>query len=902
MSQFSDSRQKKEKGRPVAGFDTTAQRHFRALVDLGLMGVVFVAPLFMGGRYEIGRWVYVLCVSLAACGWACHQWSNKSPRWRWSGAEPLLLAALLLVGLQLTPLPPQLTQRISPEISRLLPLWNPAAEGGSRLGVWPHLTLAPQATRAALVTLLAHVLLFLVVVQRLQERRDIQRMLRWLAWSALLMAGLGLAQFLVGNGRFLWVYQHPSRDTYGVVKGTFQNQNHFAHFLILGLGPLVWWLQRQWEAPTPGRSFGNRSSDRQQLGRAALMIGLGLVAIAILLTFSRGGVVTAFVAMTLCLSLMIRRGLLGSRALLAIGGMTVVLVAALAIHGYEPLAARLSTLRDSQTLDEICHGRSALWQAHLRAIPRFLWLGSGAGSHRDLYATYLETEYAVEFTHAENGYLQVLLETGVAGLVLALLAAGMALFWSFRAYGRARDRSDAAVAAVVMSGLVASLVHAGGDFVWYLPACFSLTLILAACGCRTDQLIREGVVGRAAARRPVARQPARPWGARTEFLLPRYASLALLLTFWAAAGAVVWERLPPARGALHWDAYFRLSLAEQAALRQGEELDNQQLAQMGQHLQQLLQRDPRNHLAHLRLAWLCLQEFDRRQMNSDNPMPLIQIRDAALASEFPDQQSLDDWLSVVLEENRSWLERALWHAYQGIRRAPLHGEGYVFLAELGFLLGQDAADKGAWLQQAQTVRPYSSTVMMAAGREAFLEGDDQRGLDLWKRAFQQAPQHRRTIMETLAAEMPVAVFLEQFEPDLTAQRELYAFYRRQDLVPQMLELAVEYGRALVAEAERQSGAAAALRWSQAASVYRTLEDTERFVACAERAVQNTPDDFARRRVLAQAYQSNHQYELAMQQLQWCLNRQPGDPQLEQQFQAVNRRRLTAQQARRDSQL
>ncbi len=890
MSRSIDSRQPAKTRRPVAVPESVAVRRLLALVDLGLAGVVFLAPMFMGGRYEIGRLVYVLCVSIAACGWAGHQWLSKKPHWRWSGAEPLLLGALVLLSLQLTPLPPTLLQRISPEVPRLLPLWNATPEADSTLGGWQNVTVAPQATRAALVTLLAHGLLFLVVVQRLQERRDIERMLRWLACSAMLMAGVGLAQFLFGNGRFLWVYEHPSRDTYGVVKGTFQNQNHFAHFLILGLGPLVWWLQRLWDPQPAGKSFRRRSSDRQQLGRAALAIGLGLVAIAILLTFSRGGVIAAFVATTLCLSLMIRRGLLAGKALLAIGGMTIVLVAALAIHGYEPLAARLSTLRDSQTLDEICHGRSALWKAHLTAIPRFLLFGAGAGSHRDIYPTYLETEYAVEFTHAENGYLQVLLETGVTGLLLALIAAGMALGWSIRVYLRSADRADAAVAAVVLAGLVASLVHAGGDFVWYLPACFSLTLILAACGCRTDQLIRGRGTRKAAGR------PRKP----SEFVLPRSASLGILLTVGIAVAAMMGNRIPPARGALHWDAYFRLSLAEQAAMRQGEELCTQQMAAMGNHLQRLLQQEPRNHLAHLRLAWLCLQEFDVRQMDSDHPMPLIQIRDAALASEFPDQQSLDAWLTVVLGENRSWLDRALWHTYQGLQRAPLHGEGYVFLAELGFLRGQNAADKRVLLQQAQTVRPYSSTVMMAAGREAFLEGDDQRGLALWKKAFQQAPQHRRTIIETLAAEMPVAVFLEQFEPDLSGQRELYAFYRRRQLTPQLLELAVEYGRALVADAEQQTGSAAALRWSQAASVYQTLEDPERFVACAEQAVHHAPDDFARRRALARAYQSNQQYELAIRQLKWCLSRQPGDRQLEQELHAVNRLRVAGRQTDRDS--
>ena len=56
------------------------------------------------------------------------------------------------------------------------------------------------------------------------------------------MAVFGLVQYLTANGKFFWFYTHPFSNTFIGVKGSFANKNHFAHFLALGVGPLIWWL------------------------------------------------------------------------------------------------------------------------------------------------------------------------------------------------------------------------------------------------------------------------------------------------------------------------------------------------------------------------------------------------------------------------------------------------------------------------------------------------------------------------------------------------------------------------------------------------------------------------------------------------------------------------------------
>ena len=91
---------------------------------------------------------------------------------------------------------------------------------------------------------LDYVLLFHVAVQRVRRVEDVERVLRWCALSAAGMATFGIVQLLSSNGKFFWFYQYPFSTTSDVAHGSFSNRNHFANFLALGIGPLIWWLQQ----------------------------------------------------------------------------------------------------------------------------------------------------------------------------------------------------------------------------------------------------------------------------------------------------------------------------------------------------------------------------------------------------------------------------------------------------------------------------------------------------------------------------------------------------------------------------------------------------------------------------------------------------------------------------------
>ncbi len=79
--------------RPLGLVQSCLNRQLPRIVDYGFAGVLFVAPLFMGGRRPLGQLVLVSLIAVTAVLWFALQLLGKTTRrWTWSGAE-LICAA-----------------------------------------------------------------------------------------------------------------------------------------------------------------------------------------------------------------------------------------------------------------------------------------------------------------------------------------------------------------------------------------------------------------------------------------------------------------------------------------------------------------------------------------------------------------------------------------------------------------------------------------------------------------------------------------------------------------------------------------------------------------------------------------------------------------------------------------
>ncbi len=281
---------------PPAPLHARCESILQRVADRGTFVLLVFAPLWMGGRHPVGRFLFVGLICLIAVTSLWQRALARQRVWYLTGIEWLLLATGGVIAFQLIPLPHAWLVTISPTLAERLPLWTSSAAANLGLGPWNCVSLHPDATRSGLAMFTAYALLFLITAQRIREAQDIRRIVRWVAAAAVLMATVGLAQLVFGNGKFLWVYAHPTREAVRVVRGAFANQNHMAHLLALGIGPLVWWLSSYAVSRHRGResrhetATGRADNTQFQNDRRAILLvtGLGLVLLAGVLTFSRG--------------------------------------------------------------------------------------------------------------------------------------------------------------------------------------------------------------------------------------------------------------------------------------------------------------------------------------------------------------------------------------------------------------------------------------------------------------------------------------------------------------------------------------------------------------------------------------------------------------------------------------
>ncbi|WP_157985103.1 O-antigen ligase family protein [Lentzea terrae] len=126
--------------------------------------------------------------------------------------------------------------------------------------------------------------------------------------------------------------------------------------------------------------------------------------------------------------------------------------------------------------------RSSATGAALELVSRSPLLGAGPGNGSFFFERGNEGTRFMRYVH--NEYLQVLVELGVVGLVLALgvVVAVLVVMWR----GRGVSLWAGALAAVVVV-----LVHSGFDFLWHLPVVLVVAGLCAGLGLPST---RDGVV------------------------------------------------------------------------------------------------------------------------------------------------------------------------------------------------------------------------------------------------------------------------------------------------------------------------------------------------------------------------------------------------------------------------
>ena len=283
-----------------------------------------------------------------------------------------------------------------------------------------------------------------------------------------LVAHLGRHETVLG----LW----PANRNHYAVLGTYFNRNHIAGLLELGLPVGLAFLL-----------YGVSASGRLRAGEVRyfwLVCFSAVVALALFNTQSRLGSFGGLFGL-LVLVLIVRyeqkRDRIGivERFWLWTAGVLALLGAVW--FGLGPLLSRYVDILDGAEIS-----RLDAWARVFDLPPKTWLLGAGAGAFEDVFKLVQTADLRPSYIHLHNDWLQFILEFGVIGAVLGILA--LALWWY-----QVKPKHFGGLRAGACGGIAALALHSVGDFNLQIPGtafAFWVTVGLL-CNRQLDQRARR---------------------------------------------------------------------------------------------------------------------------------------------------------------------------------------------------------------------------------------------------------------------------------------------------------------------------------------------------------------------------------------------------------------------------
>jgi len=253
---------------------------------------------------------------------------------------------------------------------------------------------------------------------------------------------------------------------------------------------------------------------RRKRNAPAMLVGfggLGIVALALLATTSRGAWIALAAALGLWVlwgvSLAIGRATSRPGGTLFLGFLAALLLVGVVVVFSSP--GGFLGLLNSLPGPSHVGSRLDLFRALVFLIGDFPLTGGGLDSFPGLYSQYILVSPSYILAHGHNLFLDVTLEQGIIGGLLnlaILVASGWVMIAGLRQRGHAQTTSDLVIWAA-LAGLVTMMIHGGADDILYGSR--ASLLIWVSSG------VAVGVLGSRSRRDPREGQPARgpfsPW-------------------------------------------------------------------------------------------------------------------------------------------------------------------------------------------------------------------------------------------------------------------------------------------------------------------------------------------------------------------------------------------------------
>lgn len=798
------------------------------------------------------------------------------------------------------------TIRLDPELHRIASpttfgWWqqlasSSSADTGQADNAKHSISLFPSSTRRELSALVLASAAFLLGAIVVVDRIPLGMVGVAIAINGAALAFFGLVQQLTFDGKLFWSI--PLTEG-GAPFASYVNRNNAAGMLnmclacaiawtVWGLVHDLYWGRRHEglrnastsgsRIPLPSDGWSRIRQFLQTLARplarlnfptAAGLIAAGCITAGVFSSLSRGGMValvgaSAVTLVAVALAGRWRHSWLGPLILpLVLGALLIDYV-----NRGDSVIQRASTVLDDQIRG--ADGRWEVWADARLAAADLLPMGSGLGTFRYVYRLYEQQAHSVWFYHAENQYVQTLVEAGIPGalLLLAAIVLVAAACWHLL---RANDPWSYALGIAGTFALTSQAIHALFDFGLYLPA--NMLLLALICGAVCGRAAKIGSHGVSAVPH-VWQRP--PWWIGLPAIRPLAASACVAVIGLLVPSTFHMHREWAAEAALKADADLDLSQPQPVAVI------DQAIARLDPvadgHSREI---DLHQRLAQLWTARMRVGLVESMIQEAGTPNAAAEYWAATAPNQLYGR--VQQWTAQQIETPLTTLRGApavtqnlpssLWHLRAARQRCPLIAEVHLALAELTVLADTDADNR----QDLQRVRWTARARPATLARCGWLELQANR-IDLakqtWQASLELDAQQWQPILRIARASLDLTWHIPQIVPDCPD-------WILDVAVPSFSSDADRpIRRSLLAHAERRLQAGGSFDGSTSfrlGQIAMLRDDSGRAVQYFRRAVTLQPEKSAWRYQLSVALHQAGRTQEAQQQARVCLEFEPQNP-------------------------
>ncbi len=415
-----------------------------------LCGTIIFTTLAYGAVHQPIIALFYLVVTILAILWSADSLFTGTLRF---SRSPLQLP-LLLLGIY--------------GLIQVIP-FGYTADPDSGLVIARTISIEPFATLSTAVHILALCAFMAAVLIYTDRASRVRRLVTLITVFGFVYAFYAIIQSVLSPNKIYGIYE----PVFAVPFGSFVNRHNFAAIIEMTIA-----------LPLALIFTGAVDKDKRLL----YWVAVALMATALLLSGSRGGLV-ALLAGLVFLAILTIRQIGRSHAFLSVTLAAALVFIALAGAVFVGGDTSLTRFSDAAAGNDISSSRNHIWGTSLKVISEHFPLGAGLGAFPQAYTRFDTSGGAHRVDQAHNDYLQVLADAGVVGVVLGAIFIFLLFREGFRNV-KSQNKFRRGVAVGAFTGCFTILVHSLFDFVLHITAVsvmfLTLLALLAASGRRFD--------------------------------------------------------------------------------------------------------------------------------------------------------------------------------------------------------------------------------------------------------------------------------------------------------------------------------------------------------------------------------------------------------------------------------